>query len=200
MHYFIIYSALILHFICLGVFFFTRVSNDFEDLLSHNHTIFELLEGLASYTQKLCVCNKTLGPICSFKHFQNCKTTQWGPTLPCDIPTNNRKRRDVRELGEQTQSVHTFQGPRVNVICLYKIWYNCFLNLMFYPVIFLFKRQKRQTTKTREEATSLCETAFQLSAHYETCLQNIPNFSNETLINCINDLMVSQAYILKHIR
>lgn len=57
--------------------------------------------------------------------------------------------------------------------------------------MFISKRQKRQTTRTQEDATSLCETAFQLSGHYETCLQNIPNFSNETLINCINDLMVS---------
>nr|XP_022323219.1 von Willebrand factor D and EGF domain-containing protein-like [Crassostrea virginica] len=136
------------------------VTNDFEDLLSRNHTVFELLEGLANYTQKICHCDQSSGPVCSFKHFQNCKTTQWGPTLACDIPTNNRKRRDVREIGEQTQSVHTFQRSM---------------------------RQKRQTTRTQDEATSLCETAFQLSGHYETCLQNIPNFSNETLINCIND-------------
>lgn len=63
--------------------------------------------------------------------------------------------------------------------------------MLFKPVMFISKRQKRQTTRTQEDATSLCETAFQLSGHYETCLQNIPNFSNETLINCINDLMVS---------
>lgn len=100
------------------MYFFIRVTNDFEDLLSRNHTVFELLEGLANYTQKICHCDQSSGPVCSFKHFQNCKTTQWGPTLPCDIPTNNRKRRDVREIGEQTQSVHTFQRSMVNIICV----------------------------------------------------------------------------------
>lgn len=41
------------------------------------------------------------------------------------------------------------------------------------------------------DAYAICNEAFQQSAYYETCLQIVPNFSNETLVNCINDLVVS---------
>ena len=53
---------------------------------------------------------------------------------------------------------------------------------------------KRQATNSIE-AFDICNEAFQKSSHYGTCLQVVPNFSNETLVNCINDMIVSTYYI-----
>lgn len=44
------------------------------------------------------------------------------------------------------------------------------------------------------DAYDICNKAFQQSTYYETCLQIVPNFSNETLVNCMNDLVVSNNY------
>lgn len=71
--------------------------NDTDDLLSHNRDIYNKLEKLANYTQKLCRCNVN-GTVCSYKHYQECKTDLWGPELACKLLESKRKRRDVRML------------------------------------------------------------------------------------------------------
>lgn len=42
------------------------------------------------------------------------------------------------------------------------------------------------------DAYEICYNAFNQSEHYGTCLQVVPNFTNETLVNCIGDLTVSR--------
>lgn len=43
------------------------------------------------------------------------------------------------------------------------------------------------------DAYDICIKAFQQSEYFDTCLQIVPNFSNETLVNCMNDLAVSNT-------
>ena len=40
------------------------------------------------------------------------------------------------------------------------------------------------------EAFAACNDAFEQSTYYDTCLSVVPNFSNETIVNCIRDLAV----------
>ena len=76
-----------------------------------------------------------------------------------------------------------------------------FMNILFFLAnyilhnvdIFFLQRTKRQTI-SEEEAINLCENDFQQSAYYNTCLQIVPNFSNETFVNCISDLTVLHFY------
>lgn len=56
-----------------------------------------------------------------------------------------------------------------------------------------------QPFKIRElnenDAFNICNEAFYQSAYYSMCLQVVPNFSNETLVNCISDLTVSILWL-----
>lgn len=52
------------------------------------------------------------------------------------------------------------------------------------------QRIKRQALN-EVDASDICNDAFQQSAYFDTCIQVVPNFSNETLVNCMNDLVVS---------
>lgn len=137
--------------------------NDTDDLLSHNRDIYNKLEKLANYTQKLCRCNVN-GTVCSYKHYQECKTDLWGPELACKLLESKRKRRDVRML-QDMYSLYQKQNQS--------------------------KRYRRQATKSQVEAISVCKSAFENAKHYKICLNYIPNFSNETLENCILDLMMT---------
>lgn len=65
-----------------------------EDLLSHNRSIYDNLSELKNYTQKLCHCNEN-GTICSYHHYQDCKTSSWGPKLACILHNSKRKKRDI---------------------------------------------------------------------------------------------------------
>lgn len=57
-------------------------------------------------------------------------------------------------------------------------------------LFFFFQRVKRQAIN-EDDAFNICDAAFQQSPHYKTCLQVVPTFSNDTLVNCIRDLTVS---------
>lgn len=138
------------------------------DLLSHDTSIYNNLPKLNNYTQKLCHCNEN-GTICSYHHYQDCKTSSWGPKLACILHNNKRKERDITAIQQMYCEQKDYQRSEVT-----------------YP-----KRYKRATSKSQDEATFLCVGAFENTAHYKTCLLNIPNFSNETLLNCINDLMMT---------
>ncbi|XP_078340850.1 von Willebrand factor D and EGF domain-containing protein-like [Crassostrea virginica] len=46
------------------------------------------------------------------------------------------------------------------------------------------------------EAFAACNDAFEQSTYYDTCLSVVPNFSNETIVNCIRDLAVAGNYNL----
>ncbi|XP_062579694.1 von Willebrand factor D and EGF domain-containing protein-like [Saccostrea cucullata] len=105
-------------------------SGSSEDLLQHDASIYDNLQGMTNYSYKLCYCDEVKGPVCSYQRYQNCKTDSRG-------------------------------------------------------------RSKRQAFTSQEDATTLCTKAFQESAHYKDCLQNVPNFGNETFINCINDIMMT---------
>ena len=65
----------------------------------------------------------------------------------------------------------------------------CKLLLLLF--LLLFQRVKRQTLSAID-AFNICDEAFQQSGYYNTCLEAVPNFSNETLLNCISDLTVSE--------
>lgn len=60
---------------------------------------------------------------------------------------------------------------------------------------FFLQRVKRQVIN-EDDAFNICYAAFQQSPHYKTCLQVVPTFSNDTLVNCISDLTVSVMNII----
>lgn len=64
----------------------------------------------------------------------------------------------------------------------------CKTDSMFFDQ--LLQRIKRQALN-EIDAYDICNDAFQESAYFDTCIQVVPNFSNETLVNCMNDLVVS---------
>ena len=49
---------------------------------------------------------------------------------------------------------------------------------------------------SENEAFDACNVAFQQSAFYNTCLESVSDFTNETLENCIIDLTVSVLLFL----
>ena len=73
-------------------------------------------------------------------------------------------------------------------------WNRCFRwrlrILLRYISLICLQRVKRQTM-TEVEAFTACNDAFQQSTYYDTCLGVVPNFSNETIVNCVRDLTVS---------
>lgn len=140
----------------------THGSSD-EDLLSHDRSIYDKLSDLNNFTQKLCHCNEN-GTICSYQQYQDCKTSSWGPKVACTVDNSKRKKRDITAIQQMYFEQKDYQRS---------------------------ERYKRMTTKSKEEATALCVGAFENTAHYKTCLLNIPNFSNETLLNCVKDLMMT---------
>ena len=86
-----------------------------------------------------------------------------------------------------------------NSICFTEdnCWNRCFrwrLRILWrYISLICLQRVKRQTM-TEVEAFTACNDAFQQSTYYDTCLSIVPNFSNETIVNCIRDLTVSLCF------
>lgn len=156
---------------------------------------------MANYTQKLCRCNVN-GTVCSYKHYQECKTSLWGPELPCKLLESKRKRRDVEMLQDiyslyqkQNQSKVNYKTNEHSHSCKLFIFIDEYIPVSLFSGkidFILFQRYRRQATKSQVEAGSVCKKAFENAKHYEICLNYIPNFSNETLENCIQDLMVGE--------
>nr|XP_022289580.1 von Willebrand factor D and EGF domain-containing protein-like isoform X2 [Crassostrea virginica] len=141
-----------------------------SDLLSYSQAVFDQLQPLSSYTNKLCTCvdGKTY---CSYKLYSECKTNTTGKEYHCVLHSSNRKKRDLTYLlnPEMKQKEKKLKVERV----------------------------KRQTFSAID-AFNICDEAFQQSGYYNTCLEAVPNFSNETLLNCISDLTLTGIQTLTH--
>ena len=87
-----------------------------------------------------------------------------------------------------------------SAVTLNNCWNRCFRwrlrLLLLYMSLICFQRVKRQTM-TEVEAFTACNDAFQQSTYYDTCFSDVPNFSNETIVNCMRDLAVSFCFISK---
>ena len=87
-----------------------------------------------------------------------------------------------------------------SALTLNNCWKRCFrwrLRLFWlYMSLICLQRVKRQTM-TEVEAFTECNDAFQQSTYYDTCFSDVPNFSNETIVNCMRDLAVSVCFISK---
>lgn len=82
------------------------------DLLSHDTSIYNNLPKLNNYTQKLCHCNEN-GTICSYHHYQDCKTSSWGPKLACILHNNKRKERDITAIQQMYCEQKDYQRSEV---------------------------------------------------------------------------------------
>ncbi|XP_065927240.1 von Willebrand factor D and EGF domain-containing protein isoform X2 [Magallana gigas] len=135
-----------------------------DDLLADSQTVFDSLTPLSSYLHKLCTCDKDK-TLCSYKQYTECKTNVRGREYHCVLHSSSsmRKKRDLEILTSlQEMDAKSVKQTRV----------------------------KRQAV-SEVDAFNICDDAFQQSAHYNICLQVVPNFTNETFANCINDLTIT---------
>nr|XP_022287798.1 uncharacterized protein LOC111100335 [Crassostrea virginica] len=140
-----------------------------EDLLSNSQSVYDQLTRLSSYVQKLCTCDEGKTQ-CSYKQYSESKTKTRGKEYHCVLhsTSSGRKKRDLQHLTLYT--ANRWQSSEV----------------------VRFKRQIYSTL----EANDICAEAFQQSSYYNTCLQVVPNFSNETLDNCISDIVMTGEHNL----
>nr|XP_022339990.1 von Willebrand factor D and EGF domain-containing protein-like isoform X1 [Crassostrea virginica]XP_022339999.1 von Willebrand factor D and EGF domain-containing protein-like isoform X1 [Crassostrea virginica] len=140
-----------------------------EDLLSNSQSVYDQLTRLSSYVQKLCTCDEGKTQ-CSYKQYSECKTNIRGKEYHCVLhsTSSGRNKRDLQHLRLYTEN--QWKSSEV-------------------------ARFKRQTYNTLE-AYDICDEAFQQSSYYNTCLQVVPNFSNETLDNCISDIVMTGEHNL----
>eukprot|EP00105_Crassostrea_gigas_P015202 XP_011432123.1 PREDICTED: von Willebrand factor D and EGF domain-containing protein [Crassostrea gigas] len=134
-----------------------------EDLLSMSPTVFDQLTPLSTHFYKLCTCTDKKTH-CSYEKYTLCETSIKGREYHCVLHSSSRKKRDLEFL---TRLQENFDVKSEKVV-----------------------RIRRQALN-EVEANDICNEAFQRSAYYDTCLQMFPNFSNETLVNCINDLVMT---------
>ncbi|XP_078340873.1 von Willebrand factor D and EGF domain-containing protein-like [Crassostrea virginica] len=140
-----------------------------EDLLSYSQPVYDQLTPLSSYFHKLCTCDNEKTQ-CSYKRYSECKTEIRGKEYHCVLhsTSSGRKKRDLQHLTLYTDNHWKFSE------------------------VVRFKRQAYSTI----EAHDICDEAFQQSSYYNTCLQVVPNFSNETLDNCISDIVMTGEHNL----
>lgn len=75
------------------------------------------------------------------------------------------------------------------------------MSLSYVFIYFLKTRNRRDvqfnTSTSRENAESVCTSAFENSDPYRTCQEYVNDLSNSSLSNCINDVIVSTVnYII----
>nr|XP_022317659.1 von Willebrand factor D and EGF domain-containing protein-like [Crassostrea virginica] len=138
-------------------------SKSTEDLLSMSQIEYDQLDPLSRSprSHQLCLCDQNTVS-CSYK-YNGCKTRERGKEYLCGLHTNTRSRRDLQRFASFIKHDEEFNG---------------------------LLRVKRQTM-TEVEAFTECNDAFQQSTYYDTCFSDVPNFSNETIVNCMRDLAVT---------
>ncbi|XP_048779375.2 von Willebrand factor D and EGF domain-containing protein-like isoform X2 [Ostrea edulis] len=141
-------------------------SGDTEDLLSMSQTVYDNLTPLSTYFTKLCTCDDG-NTHCSYKKYRECKTDVRGKEYHCILHSSSRKKRDLEYFSTVQHS-----EPQSDTVTKREA------------------RRKRQVISV-SEAQDTCYKAFQQSSLYETCLQVVPNFSNESVLNCISDLSMT---------
>ncbi|XP_061171058.1 von Willebrand factor D and EGF domain-containing protein-like [Saccostrea echinata] len=134
-----------------------------EDILSNRESVFDNLAPLSTYFHKLCTCDRG-NTYCSYRQYSECKTGIRGKEYHCVLHSSPRRKRDISFLSKYTRNIQQSKN--------------------------ILQREKRQVI-SENEAIDICQEAFQKSSHYDACLQVVPNFSNESLVNCINDLSMT---------
>nr|XP_022293366.1 von Willebrand factor D and EGF domain-containing protein-like [Crassostrea virginica] len=124
--------------------------------------VYDQLPSLSANSYKLCLCNNSK-IYCCFKKFDECTTKTRGKEYHCILHSSSKNKREVRN-----QSGSVILQDDDNVL----------------------KRTKRQIM-SENEAFDACNVAFQQSAFYDTCLESVSDFTNETLENCIIDLTMT---------
>nr|XP_022290011.1 von Willebrand factor D and EGF domain-containing protein-like [Crassostrea virginica] len=133
-----------------------------EDLLAYSQSIYDQLTPLSSYFHKLCTCDEEQLR-CSYKQHNQCKTKDRGKEYQCVLHSSSRRKRNSLHLTHLPETHRTSRD---------------------------LSRIKRRIY-TSNEAFNICNEAFQQSSYYGTCIQVVPNFSNETLVNCIIDIVMT---------
>nr|XP_022311532.1 von Willebrand factor D and EGF domain-containing protein-like [Crassostrea virginica] len=133
-----------------------------EDLLAYSQSVYDQLTPLSSYFHKLCTCDEEQLR-CSYKQYNQCKTKDRGKEYQCVLHSSSRRKRN---------SLHLTPIPEIH------------------RASSDLSRIKRQIYNSIE-AFNICNEAFQQSSYYGTCIQVVPNFSNETLVNCISDIVMT---------
>ncbi|XP_056001131.1 uncharacterized protein LOC125656824 [Ostrea edulis] len=140
-----------------------RVPAD-QDLLSESMD-FQTIDSLSRIKSKLCTCNKKHETECTYDSYKtiNCSTITRGKKFPCLLHNSNSRR---KRHAAHVSSFYT-ELDENHVI------------------------SKRQTGYSDEEASVICNADFQASLSYQICIQNVAVFSNESIQDCILDLMLT---------
>nr|XP_022321514.1 uncharacterized protein LOC111123472 isoform X2 [Crassostrea virginica] len=134
-----------------------------EDLLSYSPSVFKKLTSLSTQFHKLCTCESVDKIHCNYKQYNECTTKSRGKEYHCVIHNIRRKRRDLKYLTN-------IEKNREKTVKLRR-----------------FERQVNSET----EAFDICNEAFQQSGYYVNCLQVVPTFNNQSLVNCISDVFMT---------
>ncbi|XP_048767376.2 uncharacterized protein LOC125674294 [Ostrea edulis] len=137
-----------------------------DDLLSHSHSVYDTLAPLSTYFQKLCTCDRGK-TYCSYKKYVDCETDVKGKEYQCILHNSARKKRDLEFIHNVQKREQQSETKMQRVV-----------------------RSKRQVI-TVADAQKTCYTTFEESQLYATCLEVVPNFSNESVENCILDLSMT---------
>ncbi|XP_056017048.1 uncharacterized protein LOC130053679 [Ostrea edulis] len=142
-----------------------RVEDD-KDLLNPNMDL-DTLTSLSRVKTPLCTCNSKKTE-CSYISYTDCGTISRGKQYPCLVrKASSRRKRNIRSYNDRPVKHTDVLSKRST------------------------KRTKRDVTLSADEATTICNAAFEQSITYQTCFENVADFSNDSIQNCVLDVMVS---------
>ncbi|XP_062578161.1 LOW QUALITY PROTEIN: uncharacterized protein LOC134240066 [Saccostrea cucullata] len=152
-----------------------RVENDEADLFDNK--VYDSLKSITTVYDRTCTCKRNANNphdgdiICSYGNYKNCKFAV-GKRYYCILNPEGqlRRKRDLRHLQSLSAT-----DPREKEI-------------------HAKSRMKRQTNTyvmSFENATTICNEAFEASASYLMCQEHVSDLSNTSLINCVSDVMMT---------
>ncbi|XP_062603711.1 uncharacterized protein LOC134265508, partial [Saccostrea cucullata] len=152
-----------------------KVQNDEVDLFDTN--VYGGLKSITTVFDRTCTCKKNANNphdgdiICSYGNYKNCNFAV-GKRYYCILNPEGqlRRKRDLRHLQSLTAG-----DPRNNEIHAKS----------------RMKRQTNTDVMSYENATTICNEAFEASASYLMCQEHVSDLANTSLINCVSDLMMT---------
>ncbi|XP_062607869.1 uncharacterized protein LOC134269673, partial [Saccostrea cucullata] len=135
-----------------------------EDLLSALMD-FKTLSSLSLIKTQLCTCNEEKKTECSYRSYTDCGTTTRGKEYQCLLhsSSNRRKRHAEYMTSFNPDPMETSTSLRV----------------------------RRQAAYTDEQVIAICNAEFDNSIPFQTCIEHVADFSNDSIQNCIADVSLT---------
>ncbi|XP_061171056.1 von Willebrand factor D and EGF domain-containing protein-like [Saccostrea echinata] len=135
-----------------------------EDLLSALMD-FQTLNSLSLIKTQLCTCNEEKKTECSYRSYTDCGTTTRGKEYQCLLHSSSSRRKRHAEY------MASFNPDPVEAST---------------PL-----RVRRQAAYTDEEVIVICNAEFDNSIPFQTCIEHVADFSNDSIQNCIADVSLT---------